>query len=239
VHADPQLGECSGILHADRDSIIVGGDEGEGICVINKSQENTVLSKCRIGQFCRIKGVVDTCKESGECSEVLRVTSADQMNPAEHQTEPKTTLWYHNGSLVYLVVEGPSRKFYYKEPREEMLAVGARLGSLLFSGKSNGKKYVGTAYIFNARCGQVPYRVTGPILDNFKRVILRGQAPRNQRFTFDISTSDEWRAILHTCTKGTAIRPARVRSGRAFFYGDQRTSQACQNMWTVGAVEFE
>ena len=138
-----------------------------------------VLSKCRIGQFCRVKGVVDDCKDSGECSEILRVTSADQMD-GQQQGETKTTLWYHNGSLVSLVADGPFRKFYYKEPRQEMLAVGARPGSLLFSGKSDGKKYVGTAYIFNRGCGQVPYQVSGPILDNYQSVVLRGQAPRSR-----------------------------------------------------------
>jgi hypothetical protein len=177
AHADPQLGECSGILHADRDSVIIGGgEEGEGICIINKSQENFVLSKCRIGQFCRVKGVVDECRDSGECSEMLRVTSAARTDGQE-QAATKTTLWYHNGSLVSLVAEGSIRKFFYKEPREEMLAVGARPGSLLFSGTSDNRKYVGTAFIFNQRCGQVPYQVSGPILDNYKRVVLRGRAP--------------------------------------------------------------
>lgn len=178
VHAEPQLGECSGILHADRDSIILGGGEGEGegICIINKSQQTKVLSKCRIGQFCRVKGVVDDCKDFGECSEMLRVTSAQKMDGQE-QTATKTTLWYHNGSLVSLVADGTVRKFYYKEPREEMRAVGAQPGSLLFRGTSDNRRYVGTAYIFNERCGQVPYRVSGPILDNYNRVVLRGRAP--------------------------------------------------------------
>ena len=177
ARAYPQLGECSGILHADRDSIIIGGgEEGEGICIINKSQETNVLSKCRIGQFCRVKGVVDDCKDLGECSEMLRVTSA-QRTEGQEQTATKTTLWYHNGSLVSLVADGAVRKFYYKEPREEMRAVGAQPGSLLFSGTSDNRRYVGTAYFFNQRCGQVPYRVSSPILDNYKRVVLRGRAP--------------------------------------------------------------
>jgi len=37
---------------------------------------------------------------------------------------------------------------------------------------------LGTAYLFNAHCGQVPFEVKGPILDDNARVVLTGQAPR-------------------------------------------------------------
>ena len=221
AHADPQLGECSGILHADRDSLMIGGGEGEGegICIINKSQESNVLRGCRIGQFCKIKGVIDECKDSGECSEMLRVTSAERMNLQE-KTEAKTTLWFHNGSIVSLVAKGPLREFYYKEPREEMLAVGARPGSLLFSGRSDGKKYVGTAYIFNSQCGEVPYQVSGPILDNFKRVILHGRAPRlgaNCRIKGYIDDSLEFTLLQGSSSLRDDVTPfSLLRSGAGF-----------------------
>ena len=87
-------------------------------------------------------------------------------------------LWDHNGSTVYLVAQGRSRKFFYKEPKTEMLSAGAKSNSLLFDGKAIGEQYQGTAYQFNSRCGKLPYRVSGPILDNYRRVELRGQAPR-------------------------------------------------------------
>ena len=44
--------------------------------------------------------------------------------------------------------------------------------------KPLGEQYQGTAYLFNSSCGSLPYRVNGPILDNSRRVELRGQAPR-------------------------------------------------------------
>ena len=59
-----------------------------------------------------------------------------------------------------------------------MVEAGARPGSLLFHGKSVRGKYIGTAFIFNSRCGQYPYPVSGPILDSYERVVLMGRAPR-------------------------------------------------------------
>ena len=37
--------------------------------------------------------------------------------------------------------------------------------------------YEGTAYLFSSDCGPIPYQVSGPILDNYRRVVLRGEAP--------------------------------------------------------------
>ena len=50
--------------------------------------------------------------------------------------------------------------------------------SLLFKGQINDGEFSGTAYLFNAHCGQVPFEVKGPILDDNARVVLTGQAPR-------------------------------------------------------------
>ena len=88
------------------------------------------------------------------------------------------TFWDHNGSVMYLVANGSSREFYYKKPRPGMLEVGAHPDSLLFKGQINDGQFSGTAYLFNAHCGQVPFAVKGPILDNGAKVVLTGQAPR-------------------------------------------------------------
>lgn len=98
---------------------------------------------------------------------------------AETQTaSPERTFWDHNGSVMYLVANGPSREFYYQKPRTGMLEAGARSGSLLFRGEIDNGEYSGTAYIFNSRCGQIPFQVKGPALDNDERITLTGQAPR-------------------------------------------------------------
>jgi hypothetical protein len=69
--------ECSGILHKDRNGLLFGGGrgEGEGICIINNSQESKVLATCSPGEFCRVRGVMKDCKDSGECGELTQVTS--------------------------------------------------------------------------------------------------------------------------------------------------------------------
>jgi hypothetical protein len=98
---------------------------------------------------------------------------------AQTQTaSPESTIWDHNGSVMYLVANGRSREFYYQKPRAGMLEVGARPGSLLFRGEIDNGQYSGTAYIFNPHCGKISFQVKGPILDNDERIMLTGQAPR-------------------------------------------------------------
>jgi hypothetical protein len=106
---------------------------------------------------------------------VLIVLSA---NAFAQSNGSAASLWDHNGSVVYLVAQGSLREFHYKEPRPGMVEAGARPGSLLFRGKIANGEYVGTALIFDPRCGQFPYPVRGPILDNDDRIVVTGEAPR-------------------------------------------------------------
>jgi len=97
---------------------------------------------------------------------------------AQTQTAPpEPTLWEHNDSVMYLVENGASREFHYQKPRPGMLEAGARPGSLLFRGRADNGQYSGTAYIFNPRCGPVPFQVRGSALDNDERIVLTGEAP--------------------------------------------------------------
>jgi hypothetical protein len=79
---------------------------------------------------------------------------------------------------MYLVTNGASREFHYQKPRPGMLEAGAQPGTLLFRGQIDNGQFSGTAYLFNARCGKVPFQVKGPILDNDERVVLTDEAPR-------------------------------------------------------------
>jgi hypothetical protein len=98
---------------------------------------------------------------------------------AQTQTaSPEPTTWDHNGSVMYLVENGSSREFHYQKPRPGMLEAGAHPGSLLFRGQVDNGQYFGTAYIFNPHCGQIPFQVKGPVLDNEERIALTGEAPQ-------------------------------------------------------------
>jgi hypothetical protein len=96
----------------------------------------------------------------------------DASPPAER------TLWDHNGSIMYLIAIGSSRELHYQKPRPGMFEVGARPDDVLFKGEINDGQISGTAYIFNAQCGPVPFRAKGPISDNGGRIVLTGQVPR-------------------------------------------------------------
>jgi hypothetical protein len=98
--------------------------------------------------------------------------------PSGLSAQQPPSLWNHNGSTLHLVASGQKREFYYEEPRDGMVQAGARKGSLVFSGVVKANRYIGSAFIYNPQCGTFPYQVSGPIVDNYRRVILRGQAPR-------------------------------------------------------------
>jgi hypothetical protein len=84
--------------------------------------------------------------------------------------------WNHNGSVMYLVVAGNRREFYYHNPRQGMRDEGVTPGTLLFSGTVNGSNFEGVAYLFSARCGKRSYRVSGPVTENGGRVLMTGAA---------------------------------------------------------------
>jgi hypothetical protein len=88
--------------------------------------------------------------------------------------------WFHNGSTFFLVANGASRELYYDNPRSGMVAAGAREGSLLFKGaySASTSSYAGTAYVFSPRCGTLSYQVSGPVTDNYQRIMMTGQMPR-------------------------------------------------------------
>jgi len=107
--------------------------------------------------------------------------------------EEGRTLWDHNGSIMYLVANESSREFYYQKPRPGMLEAGAHPDALLFKGQINDGQISGVAYIFNAQCGQVPFHVKGPALDNGSKIVLTGQAPHVGR---NCQTAGEYTSTL-------------------------------------------
>ena len=77
AQAGPRYSRCFGILHRDQYGIRFGGsrNEGEGVCIIDKSQEKKVLAICSVEHYCEAKGLVDYCKDAGECVQITGITS--------------------------------------------------------------------------------------------------------------------------------------------------------------------
>ena len=116
-------------------------------------------------------------KRLGLCCALLALSTSALAQSKGPSTRPESTLWDHNGSVVYLLALGAAREFHYKEPQAGMVQAGARPGALLFRGTVANGQFAGTAFIFDRRCGQLPYSVSGPILDHDERVVLTGEAP--------------------------------------------------------------
>ena len=134
----------------------------------------------------------------------LFVSTSLYAQPQDASPPAERTLWDHNGSVMYLVANGSSREFYYQKPRAGMLEAGAHPDSLLFRGQINEGHLSGTAYLFNARCGQVPFAVKGPILDNGEKIVLTGQVPRVGR---NCQASGEYTSTLEFKLLETVAQP--------------------------------
>lgn len=116
-------------------------------------------------------------KRFGLCCALLALSTSALAQSKGPAARLDSTLWDHNGSVVYLLALGAAREFHYKEPRGGVVEAGARSGALLFRGTVANGQFAGTAFIFDRRCGQLPYPVSGPILDHDERVVLTGEAP--------------------------------------------------------------
>jgi len=129
---------------------------------------------------------------------LFAVAILTSVNAQAQPPEEGRSLWDHNGSVVYLVANGSSRDIYYQKPRPGMLEAGAHPDSLLFKGEINDGQISGIAYIFNAQCGQVPFHVKGPVLDNGGKIVLTGQAPhvgRNCQTTGEYISTLEFKLL--------------------------------------------
>jgi hypothetical protein len=143
---------------------------------------------------------------------MLLKTIAYAQTPA---SSPEPTIWDHNGSVMSLVANGSSREFYYQKPRPGMFEAGARPGSLLFRGQADNGQYSGTAYMFNPRCGQIPFQVRGAILDNDERLVLTGQAPqvgRNCQTYASYTTNLEFRLLRPVAVHQSEEAPAMAQT---------------------------
>jgi len=108
----------------------------------------------------------------------LFVSTSLYAQPQDASPPAERTFWDHNGSTMYLVANGSSRELHYQKPRPGMLEAGAHPDDVLFKGELSDGQLSGTAYIFNAQCGQAPFHVRGSVLDNGGKIVLTGLGPR-------------------------------------------------------------
>ena len=98
---------------------------------------------------------------------------------AAPSTAEAASCWYHNGSLMRLTANGARRTFTYVQPRAVLRRAGVRRGTVLFTGRKSGNRYVGTARRFSKFCPGNPlkYSVSGPVSASQTRVTVSGSRP--------------------------------------------------------------
>jgi hypothetical protein len=152
---------------------------------MNRSQYSSLLPSTRPAGCDSENASIDT-----------RGVQAILQSPAKGSS----TYWDYNASILQLIADGSSRKFYYYSPRAGLDPVGVRRGTLAFDGKRNGNKYSGSAYVFSKYCGPLAYPVIGTVSDDQRKVQFSGFVPKRsatctivdteiQAFEFDLRTN--------------------------------------------------
>jgi hypothetical protein len=88
--------------------------------------------------------------------------------------------YMHNGSDMIIETRGDSIHIRYEKPRAGLASVGAKPGTLLFTGRRTGDNVEGTAFVFKANCPPAAYNVRGRFNARFN-LTLEGLAPHWDR----------------------------------------------------------
>ena len=83
--------------------------------------------------------------------------------------------WTHNNSGMSITAQGDSVTIYYAKPRQGMMDQGVQSGTVLFYGRLVGTRLSGISYVFDRRCGKIPYPDNGEVLNGGRQVVLDGQ----------------------------------------------------------------
>jgi hypothetical protein len=87
---------------------------------------------------------------------------------------PVRSFWSHNKSTVSVSTQGNRFTILYEQPRPGMIDEGVRQGTVLFDGQRTGNKLSGTSWVFDRRCGNIPYADDGEVLSSERSIYLRG-----------------------------------------------------------------
>ena len=110
-------------------------------------------------------------------SAVAAVFALSALAPQAEASACSVDQYMHNRSVMEIeACDGGTITISYVQPRPGMAKAGARNGSLLFDGfeQPNGV-ITGNSRLFSARCGVVPYAVSGSRQGN--SIVLNGTAP--------------------------------------------------------------
>jgi len=80
--AEPRPGICSGVLSKFQDHFVLKLGR-ESICTFNSEDEKKILAICTQGHRCEAFGLVDDCKDSGECIEMTGIASVKDITAAQ------------------------------------------------------------------------------------------------------------------------------------------------------------
>ena len=83
--------------------------------------------------------------------------------------------WDHNGSLMRLKATGNERIIEYFAPSEKMKAAGVQSGTILFTGRRDGMKYIGISRRFSKWCEKPrEYAVDGVVVTE-TQIVMNGR----------------------------------------------------------------
>src|SRR5262249_48100128 len=63
-------------------------EEPEHICTFSGEVKRKILAVCAEGHYCEVEGILDDCKDAGECSEITNVVSVRDTTLAKQQEQP-------------------------------------------------------------------------------------------------------------------------------------------------------
>ena len=73
---------CSGVLSKSQGSFVIKLGR-ESICTFNADDEKKIVAICAEGHRCEAFGLVDDCKDSGECVEITGIVSVKDTTAAQ------------------------------------------------------------------------------------------------------------------------------------------------------------
>jgi len=86
AEAAPQPGLCSGVLTKSEHGFVID-EEPEHICIFSGEDQKKILAVCVVGHQCEVEGMLDDCKEDGECFEIMNVVSVRDVSLAKQQEQ--------------------------------------------------------------------------------------------------------------------------------------------------------